>query len=234
MGVFIMIIYKATNKINGKFYIGMTTQSLNDRKSQHKYCSNKNNKRKTYFNKAIKKYGFDNFEWEIIDESITLEDLREKEIFHIDSTSANVIGIGYNITSGGDGNSLFGELNGMWGKTHSPETLKKQSEVKKGKYKGKDNPNYGNGDKIRGEKNVMWGKTHNPEARKKISDARKRTARPVIIDGVYYRSIREASSSLKIPYGTIYGRVMNPNYPNYKYITLEEYEKEMSRKNKKA
>lgn len=53
-----MIVYKATNNINNKVYIGITTKTLEHRKSIHK----KDSKTKdTYFYKAIRKYGFENF-----------------------------------------------------------------------------------------------------------------------------------------------------------------------------
>ena len=59
-----MIIYKATNKVNGKVYIGQTTRDLSTRQCQHKWESK--NKGGNYFYRAINKYGFDSFEWEII------------------------------------------------------------------------------------------------------------------------------------------------------------------------
>ena len=43
------------------------------------------------------------------------------------------------------------------GKTQTEGQKKKQSETLKGRYAGKDNPNYGNGDKIRGKNNPMYG-----------------------------------------------------------------------------
>ena len=58
-----MIIYKATNKINGKSYIGQTTKELDERIKGH-LNSNKN----LYFHKALEKYSIDNFEWTILEE----------------------------------------------------------------------------------------------------------------------------------------------------------------------
>jgi group I intron endonuclease len=60
------IIYCATNKVNGKKYVGQTRQTLPGRIRGHKYAANSNGK--TVFAKAIRKYGFENFEWEIIGE----------------------------------------------------------------------------------------------------------------------------------------------------------------------
>ena len=56
-----MIIYKVTNLINGKIYIGQSINTLEYRKSQHEREA-KCNKRKTiYFHLALLKYGFENF-----------------------------------------------------------------------------------------------------------------------------------------------------------------------------
>lgn len=49
-----MLIYKATNKINGKIYIGQTHKSLEERKMCHKHDSKNID---TYFYRAIRKYG---------------------------------------------------------------------------------------------------------------------------------------------------------------------------------
>ena len=61
-----MIIYKATNIINGKIYIGLTRISLKKRKTGH---INKSTYSNSYFHRAINKYGRDNFVWEILDQS---------------------------------------------------------------------------------------------------------------------------------------------------------------------
>ena len=62
-----MIIYKVTNIINNKIYIGQTIHSLNIRKSQHERSHEYGYK--TAFSNAIKKYGKENFIWEIIYET---------------------------------------------------------------------------------------------------------------------------------------------------------------------
>lgn len=57
-----MIIYKITNKINGKVYIGQTTDSLSRRKSGHIQAATSGSKSKLY--SAMRKYGVENFEFE--------------------------------------------------------------------------------------------------------------------------------------------------------------------------
>ena len=58
-----MIVYKATNKINGKIYVGRTIHKLDQRIKEHKLAS-KNGK--SYFYNAIKKYNISNFSWSIL------------------------------------------------------------------------------------------------------------------------------------------------------------------------
>lgn len=72
------IIYKATNKENGKIYIGQTIFSLKRRSSQHKNCAlNKMIKNKFY--DAIRKYGFDSFLFEQIDSACGWREASDKE-----------------------------------------------------------------------------------------------------------------------------------------------------------
>lgn len=64
-------IYKVTNKINNKAYIGQTTRTLEERKIEHlkKSKANSNNKESKYdFHKALVEFGKENFIWEIIEE----------------------------------------------------------------------------------------------------------------------------------------------------------------------
>lgn len=98
-----MLIYKATNKMNGKIYIGQTVQELWARKAGHKFHSNvKDN----IFSRAIRKYGFENFDWEIIDQAESKEELNEKEIYWIAHFNSHGIS-GYNETDGGEGSSGY-------------------------------------------------------------------------------------------------------------------------------
>lgn len=91
-------IYKYTNLINGKTYIGQTKQSLEQR--DHKHITQLNDN--TYFHRAIKKYGRENFSLELIEDNIPLDLLNEKEIYYIDYfQSFYTTGKGYNLTQGG-------------------------------------------------------------------------------------------------------------------------------------
>lgn len=154
-----MIVYKATNKINGKCYIGQTRHSLEHRKIAHLRCAKKGVD--THFYQAIRKYGADNFEWEIICSTNDKQRLNELETFYI--TKFDSIKHGYNMVDGGDNNVM--DIESV--KTRhdeimkSPEVRKKISESMKKlrKEKGfseehrrklsesaKGNHNFGSGD----------------------------------------------------------------------------------------
>ena len=57
------LIYKFTNKINNKVYIGQTTQTIEQRTNKHLSQLDDN----TYFHRALKKYGINNFDIEVIE-----------------------------------------------------------------------------------------------------------------------------------------------------------------------
>lgn len=88
-------IYKITNKINGKFYIGQSIH-IEHRIMDHK--APRSSKRNYPICRAIKKYGRENFSYEII-EVCQLEQLNEKEINYIKTLCPH-----YNISEGGSGN----------------------------------------------------------------------------------------------------------------------------------
>ena len=73
------IIYKITNKLDGKFYIGRTTQGLKKRWQSHRGAINaaKNIHLKLY--RAFAKYGIQNFYIEEIDGAASFEELKIKE-----------------------------------------------------------------------------------------------------------------------------------------------------------
>ena len=95
------VIYKVTNKINGKIYIGKT-YNFEKRRREHIYDI----ENELPFHRALKKYGTDNFEWEIIDTGISDNEIKEKEIYWIKKLNTCVHfpnSNGYNITLGGEG-----------------------------------------------------------------------------------------------------------------------------------
>ena len=96
-------IYKFTNKTNGKVYIGQSVHILK-RKDLHKYSMIKKKANKeTYFVRALKKYGWDGFDFEII-ERCSKEKLNDREIYWIDFYDACNRSKGYNMTAGGFNN----------------------------------------------------------------------------------------------------------------------------------
>jgi len=133
-----MIIYKATNKINGKCYIGQTKYSLGKRINKH--FSYVRNNSKTYIHNALRKYGQENFIWEVIEECDTLDELDEMEFHYIKQYKSYWKENGYNLTYGGDGVCLYGDRNGMYNKKHSNESIKKMSKNRKGLAVGDKNP----------------------------------------------------------------------------------------------
>lgn len=90
-------VYKHTSP-SGKVYIGMTKQSV-DRRSQN---GNGYNTQRLFWN-AIQKYGWDNFEHDILEENLTHDEACEREIYYIHLYKSNIRKYGYNVTSGGDG-----------------------------------------------------------------------------------------------------------------------------------
>jgi len=87
-----MQIYKITNKINGKIYIGQDSFDRDDYFGSGKLIS-----------RAIKKYGIENFKKEIVEECINRESLNEREMFWISQCNSTDPKIGYNIRLGGEG-----------------------------------------------------------------------------------------------------------------------------------
>ncbi|MBR5914145.1 MAG: GIY-YIG nuclease family protein [Selenomonadaceae bacterium] len=88
-----MIIYKITNLINGKIYVGQTKFSVEKRFKEHA-------KADSLIGRAIRKYGKENFKIEVIETCKTFIELNEREIFWIAKLNCKVPN-GYNIADGG-------------------------------------------------------------------------------------------------------------------------------------
>lgn len=143
-------IYKHTNKINGKCYIGQTCRNLSKRFGKNGYNYAPYSQVKFY--NAIQKYGWDNFDHEILESDIpTLEEAYEKEKYYIKLYDS--FKNGYNATSGGKGTP---------DKILSAEERRKISERFR-KIRGPLHHNYGK----RGPETSMWGKHMSEESNEK-------------------------------------------------------------------
>lgn len=94
-------IYKITNKINNKIYIGQTT-NYKRRFAEHKRQRSGNEPEKVLY-QAFSKYGIENFNFEIIEEC---ENYNEREIFWIKYYNS-LVPNGYNMTEGGENPPVF-------------------------------------------------------------------------------------------------------------------------------
>lgn len=96
-------IYKITNKVNDKIYVGKTIHDINHRFYQHKQNAKNGGSCMLLYN-AIRKYGEENFEISLID---SIEDNWEYwEQYYINKYKAHYSEGGYNITHGGDANPM--------------------------------------------------------------------------------------------------------------------------------
>lgn len=88
-------IYMYTNKLNNKKYIGQTICKLNKRHHEHLYRDD------SYIDRALRKYGEENFILEVIEDNIPKKMLNDKERYYIEKY--DTYNNGYNLTLGGGG-----------------------------------------------------------------------------------------------------------------------------------
>lgn len=138
------IIYKITNKVNHKTYIGFTTSTLEKRWQSH--CYNAKSGNNGFFSRAIRKYGASAFFKEVITESDNIDFLLKiMETAYVTLFNSNDTRYGYNMTQGGEGaviskevrkqwsESRRGSKNSFFGKKHSLDTINQISISKTGK-----------------------------------------------------------------------------------------------------
>ena len=128
-------IYKVTNLITGKIYVG--------KKKSEVFLGEEYLGSGTIIRKSIDKHGKENFMVELLDQAETKDDLNAKEKYWIAHLNCLDPKIGYNIAEGGDGGILWkpgehpslgkhreglkGPKNGMFGKKRSKESCEAQS-----------------------------------------------------------------------------------------------------------
>lgn len=113
------IVYLATNRVNGKRYVGVSSKPLNWRRGQHEYDALKGPAGCRLFHRAIKKYGPEAFEWSVIFSASSYEDALSAEVRLIAELRPE-----YNLTTGGTG---------CPGLVHTPEMRARNAAAQKGK-----------------------------------------------------------------------------------------------------
>jgi group I intron endonuclease len=201
------VIYKVTNLVNDKRYIG---KSVDFKNRLYNHLSNARKNSGYALHNAIRKYGLENFNWTIIDEAYSEDELNDKEIFWIDYyKSFRDFGLGYNLTLGGDGGKLSeetkrkigiangGENSSWFGKNHSEETKKKIGMGQIGKKYSEEAKRRisESRKKYVGENHPMYGRTHSEESKTKMKESHANfkggnhpQAKPVVqltVDGVF-------------------------------------------------
>ena len=175
-------IYKYTNKVNGKVYIGRTCQSLEKRagKEGHGY------RRCLIFWRAIQKYGWESFIPEVLEDNLSAKEACTRETFFIEKYDSTNFKKGYNIIET-DSNIFSDERRkkisnkakervvsdktkeklrqANIGRKASEETKKKMSNARKGRKVSAETK-----EKIR---QANTGRKFSEEAKKKMSNARK-------------------------------------------------------------
>jgi len=150
-------IYSIVNKVNGKIYIGQTTRDIKKRIVEHKSAFNLQNHNNQYLLNAFNKYGWNNFEFSIIDTAISLDDLNLKEVDYIQKYKSIDKNFGYNIELGGNNAKP------------SIETLRKMSESHLGIKQSKEWVNKKIA-KAGTDEAKKYGKTKSEEEKKYLSD----------------------------------------------------------------
>jgi group I intron endonuclease len=229
----IYYLYKITNLLNGKQYIGITN------KPKKRWRSHKSTNKKYPISLAIQKYSQENFEFKIlvIGTEEYIKELEIKAIAAFNTKAPN----GYNLTDGGEGTTGWkstpesrekcrtaqikrfsdpAELEKVsrshLGRKHTEETCEKHRQLMLARY---ENPK--EREKTRQQ---SLGRKHSDAAKLKSClanprGAANRCAKRVLVHGIEYGCIKEAAIALNINYTTLHERFRSGKHPErYRYL----------------
>ena len=235
-------VYKHTSP-SGKVYIGITSTSVNKR-----WANGKGYKNQSSIANAIKKYGWENFQHEILAENLDSETAYAMEMFFIKKYKSNKKEFGYNLSIGGEKGSLgvvrtenykklmsetrTGKNNPFYGRKHTKQTLERMKISQGGKNHPMYNKRHSEETKLKmsqahkGEKCYWYGKKRD---QKTINAIIERSRKPIICveTNEYFKSCKEAMISKEIKSKTsisncLNGRSRTAGGYHWKYATKEE------------
>lgn len=211
-----MLIYKITNKLDGKIYIGQTIKTAEARFKQHCYKS----KAVMYIGRAIRLHGKENFSLEVVEYCSSYEEMNQKEEYYIQHFSS-LFPNGYNIEMGG---LNFKRARGTrTGCKLTDETKLKMSLAAKGKprspeYRAKISKSL-SGRKLSEERiNAMRGK--------RVGEPKKGYPVLHIPTGKVFDSVSEACRILELPLIYVH-KVLKSGDKKSKYNNILKYVKEV-------
>lgn len=180
-----MFIYKITNRLDGKFYVGQTIKPITYRFRKH--CETALRGEGYKLHAAVRKHGKENFYVELLEECETLEQLNERETHFITTLNPP-----YNLCVAPcfrlGAESIKKMSASLRGKKHPPEVVKKRAASVKS----------------------YWD--NNPEALvergKKISKGK---LKPVVVEGVTYLGVQEVADAYEISYKAAQARLSSKN-----------------------
>lgn len=192
-------IYKITNTINNKFYIG-SSNNIKKRWNRHKMDLRNNKHKNTLLQNSYNKYGVDVFLFEIIEIISEYNMLLEREQYYLDKYKSYNKNIGFNInTKSSGGNNISNNpkkddiisrisksMKNVWVNKTDEEKMKQTS------FFVNNNPS---------KKGIYLGNQN----------------KYIIIDNTEYISLTDAENKLNIKKGTIHYRIKSKSFPNYSY-----------------
>ena len=169
-----MIIYKIINLVNGKIYVGQTS-NLGRRIAKHLKGTTG-----PFISAAIKKYGKENFRVEVIEDGLTDDQVNEREQHWIAICRSHERESGYNLTLGGHGTrgnketreKLSSSLKGMWAGERNPNFGKKHTQEARNRISAAQRGRKQSLDHIEKRARALRGRVYTAEHRAKISAAK--------------------------------------------------------------
>ena len=209
-----MVVYKITNLITNKFYVGKDEGNSSDYMGSGKWIKN-----------SINKHGIENFSKEILEVCNDSDHLIIQERFWIKELDANNPDVGYNLTDGGDGGNTFkykteeemvaikkkiseglkAGKGGYFSKEHRrklSEAAKRRKGNKPCKFKGMKYEDYMDPESLKIIKEKISEAGRRPMSEKVKNNLRLNAPNrtEVTIDGIKYVSIQEARRETGLSY----------------------------------
>lgn len=178
-------VYVHANKVNGKRYVGITSRE----NVNHRWRNGRGYNENPHFRDAIKKYGWDCFDHEVIYTDLTEHEAKEIEKRLIAEWCTQDRMFGYNMTSGGDGTPDYHP---------SEETRKKLSEARRRENLSEET--------LKRRSEGLRGRKFSDEHKRKIGDGNSKAIEMLSKSGVLlrkFRAAKDAESELNISHSHI-------------------------------